>query len=80
MLFRSVGLPDERLGEVPVGYVLREPGVALDEAALLEHLKGKVASFKVPRHLRIVDALPMTPTGKVRKVELRDQARTDFGG
>jgi len=75
-----VGLHDDRLGEVPVGYVLREPGVELDVEALLEHLRGKVASFKLPRHLRIVNALPMTPTGKVRKVELRESARTDFAG
>lgn len=74
-----VGLPDERLGEVPVAYVLAEAGASLDPDALLDHLKGKVASFKMPRHLRIVAELPMTPTGKIRKVELRDQAVADFG-
>ncbi|MGE3359648.1 MAG: AMP-binding protein [Acidimicrobiia bacterium] len=73
-----VGLHDERLGEVPVGYVLREPGVELDAEELVRHLKGRVASFKVPRALKVVDALPMTPTGKVRKVELREQAKQDF--
>lgn len=73
-----VGLPDDRLGEVPVAYVLRAPDAVLDEAALLDHLRGSVASFKLPRHVRIVDELPMTPTGKVRKVELREQARLDF--
>lgn len=73
-----VGLPDDRLGEVPVGYVLRRPGVELDADELLAHLRGKVASFKVPRALKIVDELPMTPTGKVRKVELREKAPGDF--
>lgn len=73
-----VGLHDDRLGEVPVGYVLREPGAELDADELVSHLKGRVASFKVPRGLKIVDALPMTPTGKVRKVELREQAKEDF--
>ena len=73
-----VGYPDERLGEVPVGYVLAEPGTTLDTDALLAHLRGRVASFKLPRHLKVVDALPMTPTGKVRKVELRDHALIDF--
>ncbi|MEZ5236097.1 MAG: hypothetical protein R2749_25875 [Acidimicrobiales bacterium] len=73
-----VGLHDERLGEVPVGYVLREPGVELDADELVRHLKGRVASFKVPRALKVVGALPMTPTGKVRKVELREQAKQDF--
>ncbi len=73
-----VGLHDDRLGEVPVGYVLREPGTDLDADALVDHLRGRVASFKVPRALKVVDALPMTPTGKVRKVELREQAKQDF--
>jgi len=74
-----VGYPDARLGEVPVAYVLVEPGAPVDEAMLLDHLKGKVASFKVPRHVRLVKELPMTPTGKVRKVELRAQALEDLG-
>jgi len=74
-----VGLPDERLGEVPVAYVLRAPGVDLDEETLLAHVRGRVASFKVPRHVLVVDELPMTPTGKIRKVELRERAPADFG-
>jgi fatty-acyl-CoA synthase len=73
-----VGRPDERLGEVPVAYVLREPGADLDPAHLLDHLRDKVASFKLPRHVKVVDVLPMTPTGKIRKVELREQALDDF--
>ncbi|MFV0260792.1 MAG: AMP-binding protein [Acidimicrobiales bacterium] len=70
-----VGLTDSRLGEVPVAYVLAEPGAGLDGDALLGHLRGRVAGFKVPRHVLVVDELPMTPTGKIRKVELREQAR-----
>ena len=73
-----VGLADERLGEVPVAYVLSDPSVTLDTDELLEHLKGKVASFKLPRHIKIVNELPMTATGKIRKVELRDHAERDF--
>lgn len=74
-----VGMADERLGEVPVAYVLREPGAELDEGALLDHLRGRVASFKLPRGVKVVDELPMTPTGKIRKVELREKATGDFG-
>ena len=74
-----VGLPDARMGEVPVAYVLAEAGAALDADHLLDHLRSRVASFKMPRHIKIVDALPMTPTGKIRKVELRAQALEDFG-
>jgi fatty-acyl-CoA synthase len=42
-------------------------------------LRGRAASFKLPRHARLVDALPMTPSGKVRKVELRAKALEDLG-
>lgn len=73
-----VGYPDDRLGEVPVAYVLPDEGAVLDPDALLDGIRGKVASFKLPRHLRVVTELPMTPTGKIRKVELRDQALIDF--
>ena len=59
--------------------MLREAGADVDGDDLLEHLKGRVASFKVPRHVKVVDELPMTPTGKIRKVELRQQALADFG-
>jgi len=72
-----VGIPDDRLGEVGVAYVLRAPGADLDPNGLLDHLRGRIASFKIPRHVFVVDALPMTPTGKIRKVELREQARDD---
>lgn len=74
-----VGCPDPRLGEVPVAYVLAAEGAELGGEELVEHLRGKIASFKIPRHVRIVEQLPMTPTGKVRKVELRDRAREEFG-
>ncbi|MPY91697.1 MAG: AMP-binding protein [Acidimicrobiia bacterium] len=74
-----VGYPDPRLGEVPVAYVLVEPGAGVDDEALLEHLRGRVASFKIPRHVRLVAELPMTPTGKVRKVELRARVLEELG-
>ena len=72
-----VGIPDDRLGEIGVAYVLRAPDATLDPSGLLDHLRGRIASFKIPRHVFVVDALPMTPTGKIRKVELREQARSD---
>lgn len=74
-----VGIPDARLSEVPVAFVVPAAGADLDEEAVLAHLRGKVASFKVPRHVLFVDSLPMTSSGKVRKVELRAQARERLG-
>ena len=74
-----VGYPDPRLGEVAVAYVVPAAGASLSEEVLLGALKGRVASFKVPRHVRLLEALPMTPSGKVRKVELRARALEDLG-
>jgi fatty-acyl-CoA synthase len=74
-----VGLPDARLSEVPVAFVVPVAGADLDAGSVLDHLRGKVASFKVPRHVIFVDSLPMTSSGKVRKVELRAQAKERLG-
>ncbi|WAL40422.1 long-chain-fatty-acid--CoA ligase [Brevibacterium sp. BRM-1] len=65
------GRPDERWGEVPAaGVVLRE-GHSLGIEELRAWLEGRLAHFKIPRELHIVDALPRNASGKVRKVELR---------
>ena len=74
-----VGLPDDRLGEVAVAYVERRQGGAWIEADdVMGHCKGKIASFKLPRHVVFVDAFPMTESGKIRKAELREDAKKRF--
>jgi len=70
-----VGLPDARLAEVAVAFVQRAPGATLAEHDVKEHCRGRVASFKIPRHVMFVEELPMTSTGKVQKVKLRERAR-----
>jgi fatty-acyl-CoA synthase len=73
-----VGVPDERLIEVPFAFVvLTEPGLA--DADLLAWAKERLAGFKVPRHLRIVDGfegIGMTASAKVQKNRLAEYART----
>ncbi|ETB36327.1 fatty acid--CoA ligase [Mycobacterium avium subsp. hominissuis 10-5606] len=64
-----VGVPDERLGEVGVAYVVAEP--ALDSDELLDWVKGRLANFKVPRQVFFVDELPRNASMKVRKNVLR---------
>jgi carnitine-CoA ligase len=56
--------------EVKIVVVL-QPGQRLEPLELAEFLKGRMAAFMVPRYVEIVDALPKTPTEKVRKAELR---------
>src|SRR5690606_22552746 len=75
-----VGHPDPRLAEVPVAFVIAEPGApAIAGEALIERLRGRIASFKIPRHVLFVDAFPMTASGTIRKVELRALALERLG-
>lgn len=69
-----VGIPDERLAEVAVAYVVPKPGQTCSLAEVQARCKGKIASFKIPRHVLLVDSLPMTASGKVQRVMLRDRA------
>ena len=70
-----VGLPDRRLAEVPVAFVEPKPGAEVEAEDILAYCRGKVASFKIPRHAVFLDEFPMTASGKIRKVELREQAK-----
>ncbi|MBL6953669.1 MAG: AMP-binding protein [Alphaproteobacteria bacterium] len=70
-----VGYPDERLTEVAVAFVAPRPGRSPTEADIIAYCRGHIASFKIPRHVLFLPHLPMTSTGKVRKVELRQQAQ-----
>ena len=67
------GIPDEKLGEEVCAWAIAKPAVELDEEDLRESLKGQIAHFKIPRHIRIVDELPMTITGKPQKFVMRDR-------
>jgi acyl-CoA synthetase (AMP-forming)/AMP-acid ligase II len=73
-----VGLPDARLSEVAVAFVQLAPGGALSEREVIEHCRGRVASFKIPRPVAFVDEFPMTSSGKVQKVKLRERARAEW--
>jgi len=69
-----VSFPDARLSEVGVAFVRREPGSPLTDAEVLAQCKGRIASFKIPRHVIFVDDFPMTSSGKIQKVKLREEA------
>lgn len=72
-----VGVPDARLGEVPMAFVQLKPGSSAGADDLLAWLRPKVANFRMPRHLRIVetfDTIGMTASGKVQKTKLRAHA------
>jgi len=68
-----IGVPDAKYGEELMAWVRLHPGAPeLTTQALREFCAGKLAHYKVPRYVRVVDEFPMTVTGKVRKVEMRE--------
>lgn len=67
-----VGIPSERWGEVPHAVVTLAPGAALDLDALVAFCAGRLARYKIPKSLEVVDELPRTASGKVRKNVLRE--------
>ena len=68
-----VGVPDERMGEVGKAYVVRAAGSALTEDDVVAFAKERLANFKVPRRVELVESLPRNLSGKVLKTELRDR-------
>ncbi len=66
-----IGIPDGRLGEVPVAYVVRAGEGTADARELIDHCESRLARYKVPRIVRFVAELPKTAVGKVRKNVLR---------
>src|SRR3569623_1984033 len=66
-----VGTPDERLGEEVVAYVTVRDGAAAEPAEQVEFCTQRLAAYKYPRAVHILDALPRNATGKVLKTELR---------
>jgi fatty-acyl-CoA synthase len=76
-LAQVVGIPDERYAEVPVAFVELADGGTATEAELIGHCRGKLASFKIPRLVRIVDRWPMS-TSKIQKFKLRTDLITEL--
>jgi acyl-CoA synthetase (AMP-forming)/AMP-acid ligase II len=66
-----IGVPDERLGEVGMAFVVLDPGPSIAAAEIIEWSRAQMANYKVPRFVEFVDALPVNATGKVVKDELR---------
>merc|ERR1711920_399466 len=81
-----IGVPDARLGEQVCAWIQWRGGTPQDAAAkteadkkIREYLKDKVAHFKVPKYILFKDDFPMTVTGKIRKVEMREVSTIELG-
>jgi fatty-acyl-CoA synthase len=73
------GVPDERYGEELMAWIIARPGTSLDPDAVREFCRGKIAHYKIPRYVKLVDAYPMTVTGKVQKFKMRETAIEELG-
>ncbi|CAL9361462.1 3-[(3aS,4S,7aS)-7a-methyl-1,5-dioxo-octahydro-1H-inden-4-yl]propanoyl:CoA ligase [Streptomyces sp. enrichment culture] len=75
-----IGVPDAKYGEELMAWVrMREGAEPLTAEAVRAYCDGRLAHFKVPRYVHVVDEFPMTVTGKVRKVEMREAAARLLG-
>ena len=73
------GVPDERYGEEVSAFVIPRPGRGLTEEGLREFCRGRIAHYKVPRHVRFVSEMPVTATGKPQKFRMREQLVEELG-
>jgi long-chain acyl-CoA synthetase len=64
---------DEKRGEVPIAFVSAANGATLDPNEILRLCRDQLADYKIPREIRVMDALPRTATGKIAKLELKKQ-------
>jgi len=74
-----VGVPDDRLGEVVVAFVVPSAATTTTPATLLQWCRDRLANFKVPRHVWIVESLPRGAVGKIAKSDLRTRALASLG-
>jgi len=69
-----IGVDDNAMGEVAVACVIPRPGATIDPQEIVDFCDGKIANFKVPRYVAIMDHFPTTQSGKIQKFLLSEQA------
>ena len=74
-----VGVPDEKWGEVGKAFIVLKPGEAMDNGEVFEFLKGKVAKYKIPKYVELIEELPKTASGKIQKFVLKEWHQTKKG-
>jgi fatty-acyl-CoA synthase len=74
-----IGVPSEKYGEEVMAWVKMREGAHVTGDELAAWCKGKIATYKIPRHWKFVDSFPMTVTGKVQKFKMREVAVEELG-
>lgn len=67
-----VGIPDEKYGEAIFAVIVSRPGTTLDQSELIEHCRGHIGGFKIPRRMAFVEELPKSAMGKILKTRIRE--------
>jgi len=73
------GVPDEKYGEEVCAWIVLRAGHSLTEEALREFCRGRIAHYKIPRHVRFVTDMPLTATGKPQKFRMRERMIEELG-
>ena len=75
-----IGVPDEKFGEELMAWVRLRPGAEpMTVDSLRAFCEGKLARYEVPRYVKVVEEFPMTVTGKIRKVQMREESAAKLG-
>jgi fatty-acyl-CoA synthase len=74
-----IGVPSQKYGEEVMAWVKVKDSMELSEAELLSYCKGQIATYKIPKFWKFVDGFPMTVSGKIRKIEMREISAKDLG-
>ncbi len=74
-----IGVPSSKYGEEVMAWVKLRQGFVVTEEELLNYCKGKIAHYKIPKYWKFVDDFPMTVSGKIRKVEMREISIQELG-
>jgi fatty-acyl-CoA synthase len=75
----AVGVPDDKFGEAITAVVEPVPGVTVDEGDVIAHVKGKLAAYKAPKRVVVVDSIERAPNGKVDYKNVRARALEALG-
>ena len=75
-----VAMPHDHWGERPMAYVTLKEGASASSQELIDHVRSRLAKFKAPDVVEVVDALPKTSTGKIQKFVLRERLWGDSSG
>lgn len=75
----AIGVPDDRLIEVGMVFLELQPGETATEEEMIEYCRGKIAPYKVPRHVKFTGDFPMTGSGKIQKFILKENVLKEMG-